>query len=221
MLKTLNIRTVSFIIALLLPLCLIACQKESSQTDEGVQEESQASGHVLNGSAASLIKIEVFSDLQCPGCRKFFLETIQPVMKDYKDKVLVIYHEFPLSGHPYARPAARYVAAAAKLGPQKVLPVYEAIFTDQAYWATDGSLEESVSKALSMEDFLRVAQILRNASYVAEIDETIDKELQIGLRKGINTTPTMFISYGGKEQKVEGGTNYPVMKQFLDSIVKQ
>lgn len=221
MFKTLNNRTVTLIIALLLPLCLTACQKkEESQTNEKVQEDIQMSGHVFSGSVASPVKIEVFSDFQCPSCREFFLTTILQVIKDYQDKVRVIYHEFPITGHTYSRPAARYVVAAAKLGPEKVLPVYEAIFTDQAIWSADGSLEESVSKALSMDDFLKIWRILQDASSVAEINEIIEKERQMGLRKGVTSTPTMFITYGGNEQKVEGRTNYQVMKQFLDPIIK-
>ena len=220
MLKTLNIRITAFTIALLLPLCFIACKKDAPQPDGQLREEFPSYGHVLNGSAASPIKIEVFSDLQCPGCRNFFIKTILPIMNDYKEKVSVTYHEYPLTGHRYAHQAARYVAAAARLGPTKVLPVYEAIFTDQDYWASDGSLEESVAKALSREDFQRVTQILRNVNSVAEIDEGIERELQMGRNKGVTSTPTMFITYGGKEQKVDGGANYQVMKQFLDPIVK-
>ena len=213
-------RKAAFFVALLLPLCFAACQKDAPQTNGLIQEESQTLGHVLSGSADSSVKIEVFSDLQCSGCREFFLKTILPIMKDYNDRVSVVYYEYPLSFHQYSRPAARYVEAAAKLGQQKALPVYEAIFNDQSYWAADGALEDSVSKALSNEDFQRVVQILRSANSVAEIDETIDRELHLGRLKGVNSTPTVFVSHGGREQKVEGVPNYSVMKQFLDSIVK-
>jgi len=213
-------RKVKFAAALFLLLCFIACQKKASQTDERGQEELPALGHVLNGSAASSVKIEVFSDFECSGCREFFLKTIQPILKEYPDKVCIIYYEFPLSYHQYSRPAARYVAAANKLGRRQALAVYEAIFNDQAYWASDGRLEDSVIRALSNEDFIRVGQILRDPNSLAEINETIEKELQMGLRKGINSTPTIFVSYEGKEQKVTGVPNYQVMKQFIDRMVK-
>ena len=207
-------------VALLLMPGLVSCKNEASQTGGREREELHALGQVLNGSSASPIKIEVFSDLQCPACRELFIKTLLPVMKDYEDKVRVIYYEFPLSGHQYARPAARYVTAASRLGQQQVLSVYEAIFNDQGYWAMDGSLEESVSKALSTEDFLRVRQMIRDTASAAEIDEAIDKEQQFGMRRGVNSTPTMFISYGGKEEKVQGSLNYQVMKHFLESVMK-
>ena len=213
-------RKITFTAVLLLMLCLTACQNEAAQTGDQVRKEAQALGQVLNGSDASPVKIEVFSDLQCPSCRELFIKTLQPVMKDYEDKVRIIYYEFPLSIHQYSRPAARYVAAAAKLGQRQALLVYEAIFNDQGYWAMDGNLEEPVSRALSTEDFLRVRQTLRDAASSAEIDETIEKEHQLGIRRGINSTPTMFISHNGKEEKVEGSLNYQVMKHFLESVMK-
>jgi len=212
-------RKTAFIVALLLPLCLTACKKETSHMDEQAGEP-HLPGHVLNGSDASPVRIEVFSDLQCAGCRDLFIRILTPVMKEYKDKVCVVYYEFPLSGHQYARPAARYVAAANRLGQKQLLSVYNAIFNDQVYWAIDGSLETSVAKALSSEDLQRVRRILQDRASLAEINETIEKEYLLGMHKGVNATPTVFISHGGREQKVEGAPTYLVLKQFLDPLVK-
>jgi len=218
--RTLEMRKISLTVAFLLMPFLVACQKEASQTGGRAGEEPHTLGQVLNGSSASPIKIEVFSDLQCPACRELFIKTLLPVMKDFEDNVRVIYYEFPLSGHQYSRPAARYVTAAARLGQRQVLSVYEAIYNDQGYWAMNGNLEDSVSKALSTDDFLRVRQTIRDTASVAEIDETINREQQFGMRRGVNSTPTMFITYGGKEERVQGSLSYQVMKHFLESAMK-
>lgn len=207
-----------FAVALLLLFCLTACQNEIPQGQ--ISEEALLTGHVLSGSADSPVRIEVFSDLQCPACRELFIGIIKPVMRDYQDAVSVVYYEFPLSGHQYARPAAQIVAAAARLGRQQALSVYDVIYNDQVFWAVDGSLETSVEKALSGEDVRRLRQILRDSKALAEINENIEKELLFGMRRGVNSTPTMFISYDGKEEKVNGRPPYQVMKQFLDPIVK-
>ena len=177
-----------------------------------------APGQILGGSADSPIKIEVFSDFQCSACREFYLNTIRQVLKEYssKDKVCVIYHEFPLTMHRYSREAARYSEAAAQLGTQKLLAVMDSLFTDQALWSQDGKVEASVSRALSHEDMLKVKKIMQDPS----IDLAVDKEIQLGIKSEIKSTPTMFISYIGKKQKVEGLVTYLVMKQFIDSIVK-
>lgn len=212
-------RKIAFIAALLLSLCFAACKKETPRLD-GQSWDPHLPGHILNGSDDSPVRIEVFSDLQCPGCRELFIRILKPAMKEYQDKISVVYYEFPLSGHQYARPAAQYVAAANKLGQRQALSVYDAIFNDQVYWAIDGSLENSVAKALSDEDFQRVRRILQDRASLAEINETIEKEYLLGMHKGVNSTPTVFISHGGMEQKIEGAPSYQILKQFLDPLVK-
>jgi protein-disulfide isomerase len=183
-----------------------------------VKSEDSPSGQILGGSLNSPIKIEVFSDFQCPACRELFLGTIRQVLNDYssKDKVCIIYYEFPWASHKYARSAARYVMAASRMGRQKVLPIMEALYIDQAQWSQDGNIDASISKVLSPEDFKKLKGIMQDAS----INTTIDKEVQLGTLKKVDSTPTMFISYSGKQQRVDKLITYPVMKQFIDSIVK-
>jgi protein-disulfide isomerase len=183
-----------------------------------VQSADSPSGHILGGSLNSPIRIEVFSDFQCPACRELFLGTIRQVLNDYssKDKVCVIYYEFPWASHKYARPAARYVVAASRMGRQKVLPLMEALYIDQAQWSQDGNIEASIARVLSSEDFRKLKTIMQDA----DINAAIDKEVQLGTLKKVESTPTMFISYTGKQQKVDKLITYPVMKQFIDSIVK-
>jgi len=183
-----------------------------------LRSADEVSGQILGGSLDAPVRIEVYSDFQCSYCRQLYLETIKPLLQEYasKDKVCVIYHEFPLAMHPYAREAARYSEAAAQLGQQTLLPVYDFLFTDQDKWAKDGSLEATVSKALSAEDFLKLKKLLQDSS----INAAIEKEIRLGLERKVDSTPTLLISYIGRQQKVQGYVTYPVMKQFLDTIVK-
>ncbi len=183
-----------------------------------VQAWNQPAGQILGGSLDSPIRLEVFSDFQCPACRDFYLGTIRQVLQEYssKDKVCVIYHEFPLAIHQYSREAARYTEAVSRLGVEKLLPVYDSLFTNQAQWAQDGSVEATVSKALPRDDFLKLKKIMQDSS----INADVEKEVQLGMQKEVKSTPTTFIYYPGKQQKVEGVVTYMVMKQFIDSIVK-
>jgi protein-disulfide isomerase len=183
-----------------------------------IRSSEDAPGRMLGGSENSPIRIDVFSDFQCSACREFFLSTVRKVLKEYssKDEVCIVYHEFPLSYHEYAREAARYCEAAWRMGVQKLLPVMESIYVDQASWSQDGKLEDSVAKALSREDFLKVKEIMKNPG----IDEAIEKEIQLAIKEKISATPTMIIHYPGKQQRVEGLVTYLVMKQFIDSIIK-
>ncbi len=177
------------------------------------------SGQILGGSANSPIQIEVFSDFQCSACREFYLGTVRQILQEYssKDKVRIIYHEYPLTLiHKYSRDAARYSEAAARLGVKQLLAVMDSLFMDQAIWSQDGKIEASISKALSREDFQKLKNIMQDSS----IDLAIEREIDLGNKSQIKSTPTIFIRYTGKQQKVEGIVTYIVLKQFIDAIIK-
>ncbi len=177
-----------------------------------------SSGHILGGSIKSPVHIEIFSDYQCSACREFYLGTIRQILQEYssRDKVCVIYHEYPLAGHKYSRIAARYAAAASRLGTRQLRAVMDSLFMDQAKWVQDGKIEASIRKALSQEDFQKLQNILRDSS----INLAIEKDVSLANKNQIRSTPTMFIRYSGKQEKAEGMVPYIVLKQFIDTKIK-
>jgi protein-disulfide isomerase len=183
-----------------------------------MQAFSLEDGRLLSGSATSPIRIEVFSDFQCPACKDLYLRTIKQVMRNYSsiDKVSIIYHEFPLSTHVYSRKAARYCEAASYLGIQSLLTVFDSLFTDQSKWSRDGNIEAVLMKALPGEELLKLKRRLRDPA----IDQAIEREIQLGKKREIRSTPTIFFYYEGNEKKVEGEINYNLIKQYLNSIIK-
>jgi protein-disulfide isomerase len=169
-------------------------------------------GLVLGGSLDSPVRIEVFSNFGCSACREYFLRTIKKVLKEYSsvDKVCIIYHDFPFASHPYDREAARYVEAACRINRETMLTVMEALYTEQANWYYD------IEKALPKKIYEELMQIAEDPG----IDKSIDEQYALAMEKGLNSTPTSFIYYPGKEQKVEGLITYIVLKTFIDKIVK-
>jgi len=193
--------------AIIFVLCLAAYAPPAGAADG-------ESGLILSGSAASSVRLEIFSDFECPGCRSFFLNTIQPILRNYKDRVCVVYYEFPLDMHLYARSASRYVSAAARLGDrQKLLKLFETLFTDQDKWAQNGELEVSVAKALSPEDLNKVKNIMETDRDGIERD--IDRDIQEGMDRKINATPTIFLVNAGKQERVVMPPNVKDMYTLL------
>ncbi len=174
-------------------------------------------GHILGGSIHSPVRIEVFSDFQCPACRDLYLGAIKQVLQDYssKDKVCVIYHEFPLQQHPYSREASKYCVAAARLSLRSLRTAYDLFFSSQTEWA-GGNLEAVLSRAFPPQDLQKLKSMVRDP----EIEKAIEKEIQLAMKMEIRSTPTMFIYHGGKEQKVETAVSYAVLRQYLNSIIK-
>jgi protein-disulfide isomerase len=199
------------LLVVLLSLCaLIGLSRAQTPAENGAQ--------CLGGQLDAPIRVEVFSDFQCPSCRNLYLETMRLVLKDYCsiDKVCLIYHEFPLAMHTYAREAARYSQAAQKLGRTQYVAVVEALYTDQAQWSQNGKFEATLSKALSAVDLAKLKKLLQDPA----INEAIDREVMLGQMRKVESTPTFFVSAIGKEQRVVGGVPYQVLKDFFDRIVK-
>jgi len=194
--------------SLFIVLCLVAFVPPAGSADG-------ADGLVLGGSAESPVKLEVFSDFQCPACRYLFFNAIQPVLKNYKDRVCVIYYEFPLDNiHTHARLASRYVSAAARIADQKkILTLFETIFAEQDEWARDGNLEAAVSKALSPEDMQKVKDIMESES--ESIEQDINKNVKLGEGRDIPGTPTLFLTYAGKQERVVFPANVKDMYMLL------
>src|SRR5262245_30567112 len=175
-------------------------------------------GSALGGALDAPIRIEVFSDFQCPACRSLYLETIRPVLRDYcsKDKVCVIYYDFPLQMHQYARVAARWAQAAHALGRTQWLAVVDALYTQQAKWSENGSIEATVAGVITADEL----QKLKKGMSDPAIERQIERELTLGNQREVKSTPTFFVTAIGREQRVVGGLPYPVLKDFFDRIVK-
>lgn len=173
---------------------------------------------VVGGYPGAPITIEVFSDYQCPACRTFYLQTIRPVLTDYArfNKVCVIYHDFPLQMHAYSRKAARYALAARRIGREEWMSVTDALYSSQMVWSENGDVEKVVAGALSPKDMTRVKEMLGRP----EIEKTIDSEIALARARGVNSTPTFFLAYRGREQRAVGGVSYNVLKDYLDRLLK-
>ncbi len=181
------------------------------------QSFAQASGQVLMGALDAPVRIEVFSDFECPSCRELYLDVMRRLIADYssQSKVCLIYHEYPLQTHRFSRQAALYAEAVSRLGRQKLLMVYDVLFMDQAQWAQDGNLERSLSKALSKTELLKVKKMMMDPS----INTAIEREILLGKQQKppIQSTPTWFVYVKGKQpQRVEGRMAYIGLKQFID-----
>jgi protein-disulfide isomerase len=181
---------------------------------------AEGGGHLLGGSSKSPVKIEVFSDFECPHCREFFLNVIRQILSEYSSKgsVCVIYHEFPMPQHKYAREAARYAEAASRVNQQTLVKVHETLFKLQPDWIEDGKIEAALLKTMTAQDVSKLKEIMKDPS----INAAIDKEFQLGMKNEITGTPTMFISYSGKQKRVEmskGPLVFETMKHFIDQVL--
>jgi protein-disulfide isomerase len=171
------------------------------------------------GSRTAPIRIEVFSDYQCPACRQYYLETIQFVLQEYATtgKVCVVYYEFPLQQHKHAREAARYAQAAFRLSPAHWVRVNETLYTLQPQWSADGKIEPLIARVLPKPDMDKVRQSVSDP----KINALIDHDIAQGRSRGVTGTPTTFLTVDGQTHRINGPVQYAIMKRSLDRLLEQ
>jgi protein-disulfide isomerase len=193
------------------------------------------------GSPNAPIKMEVFTDYECPSCRNLYESSLKDLINDYvaAGKVYLVHHDFPLPMHKYGYEAARWLNASAEIG--KFGPVEEVLYDHQNDWAADGDIAKYVSSVMSPADFKRVTTIMHgcgfdsppalrsanfavgaNAADTCSVDTYIEADRALGNKIPVNQTPTYVISYKGKQLPVgSGAVSWPILKQFFDSLLAQ
>ncbi len=169
------------------------------------------------GIQSAPVRIDEFSDFECPHCQRLYLNTLRPLINQYvaNGKVFLVHHDFPLPMHTYARQAAYYADAAAAIG--KLGPVEQALFLHQDQWASNGKIEPFVAAVLSPVQAKQVEELAQTAI----IHDAVQNDVTLGDHLGINETPTMFITYKGKRMPIIGDVSYPILRGYIDALLRQ
>jgi protein-disulfide isomerase len=200
--------------------CMLLPAALSASGQTGIDKQGEL---YLGGQPGAPVKIEVYSDYQCPVCRTYYLETLKPLLADYAktnklDKICIVYHDFPLVDiHQFARKAARFALAAQHLSRERWLRVTDALYTEQDKWSQDGNIEAALGKMLDPTEVLRMQTIAAEPA----IDAVVDQEILLGQSRNITSTPTSFIiTETGRQQRVTGMVPLSILKDFVDKLVK-
>ncbi len=177
------------------------------------------SGFYLGGQPSAPVKIEVFSDYQCPVCRAYYLETLKPLLNVYAstNKVCIVYHDYPLDMHQWARKACRYALAAERISRDLWLRVTDALYTDQAQWSQDGNIDAILVKKVDQTELARIKKLADDPA----VEAAVNQEVMFGQSRQITSTPTSFIiTEAGRQQRVNSIIPYAVLKDYIDRNVK-
>jgi protein-disulfide isomerase len=169
------------------------------------------------GNPGAPVRIDVYSDFQCPACKGFHENVLPMLIRDYvaQGKVYVVSREFPLTMHPYSREAAGYAVAATQVG--KYQQVADALFHTQAAWTANGKVWDTVAAVLTPAEQKRVQALAKEPSVLAEVQQDVD----LGNSLKINQTPTIFISKGQKRYPYAGPApdNYTFLRALIDDLL--
>ncbi len=170
------------------------------------------------GSKSAPITVEVFSDFQCPACRRVYQGVLRQVIDNYVNagKVYLVHRDFPLPMHKHSRNAARWANAAAQLG--KFEQVEEVLYDKQDAWSANGNIEAVVAAVLSPAELKKARALVQSG----QLDAVIDKDVALGQSKRVTQTPMVFVIHGNEvTQLPPEGVSYSLLKQYFDYLLRQ
>ena len=172
------------------------------------------------GSRQAPITLEVFSDYQCPDCKRLHLATTRQVIDNYvsSGKVYLVHRDFPLSMHPYSRQAARWLNAAAAAG--LFQSTENALYAKQEEWGATGNIEQALASVLPAADMRKVR--VMESSQRAQLDAAVQADVNLGNSRNVSGTPSIFVTHRGQMTPLPAGSvSYTLLKQYLDYLLQR
>jgi protein-disulfide isomerase len=167
---------------------------------------SVGDGDIKVGSDDAKVKVFEFSDFQCPYCKQLNV-SIDQMLKDYGDKVQLVFKPFPLSIHAQANDAALAAECANEQG--KFVVYGDKLFNSQSDWGNKNDIQKFKTYAIQMGmNADQFNKCLDDKKY----QDAVNKSLDEGKGFGIAGTPALFIN----TQFKNGVISYDDLKKAID-----
>ena len=157
------------------------------------------------GNANAPVTIVAFTDYQCPSCAAMH-PTLERLVTEYSGKVRLVTRDFPLSQHTEALKAAEAAEAAREQG--KYWEYIHILLRNQSALTVDKLKGYATELALDQTRF-------DTALDSGKFSESVQRDLEDGMKLGINGTPTIFIN--GRRVTAK---SYEDLKTTIDAALK-
>jgi protein-disulfide isomerase len=166
-------------------LLLVSSKKKTVQVAVlGFVQEINVTGSPFRGTADAPVIIALFTDFQCPYCARI-LPLLNQVLEKYQGKVKLVFKNFPLSTHQFARKAAAAALAAGKQG--KFWELHDRLF--QNYNRLNDQVVQEQAQQLGLD-----IQKFNKDMNDPQIMQVINQDMQDGAKAGVRGTPTLFVN---------------------------
>jgi protein-disulfide isomerase len=171
----------------------------------------------LKGSQAAPVVLLVYSDFECPFCRRFATEVLPAIEREYVDsgKVALAFKHLPLERiHANAVGAAVAAECAGEQG--KFWPMHDRLFSDIT------RLGEAQYRTYASE--LRLDSKEFGACIQGEMTEKVRKDAADSGSLGLRSTPTVYIGRfrGGKThvvKRIAGFADVAALREIIDDVL--
>ncbi len=192
-------------------------QEERAKNELAKREEefknpkkpSTPSNRVYFGKKNAPITIVEYSDFQCGYCARA-METMKQVLKNYPDKVRVLYKHFAIKGST-SMLAGKYYEAIGRQSAKKAQAFHDGIFEKQRELHSEG---EAFLKKMVQSVKVDKVQLEKDLKQVGDVVKADQKE---AIKFGFSGTPGFLV--GGIT--VPGAVPYSHFKSILDRLLNK
>lgn len=174
--------------ALVIAVAVIFSKKASQPLD---QTRLVGDMHNATGSAQPKVMIVEFSDFQCPAC-KAAQPLVKQLMQTYKDNVKLVYRNFPLPQHQYARLAALAAETAGSVG--KYWEYHDKLFATQEEWSALKENEVVDRFVLFAEELKIPGELMQESLKSKTFENVIIQDIADGDKLGVSSTPSFYVN---------------------------
>jgi protein-disulfide isomerase len=168
-----------------------------------------------SGEAHASVTLVVFSDFECPFCKKAAELVRSDSFVRKGSDVRVVFRHYPLAQHPWAQKAAEMAACAGFQSSDLFWQVHDSIFERQARISANNSDEELELLSKSIQGINQI-----------KLSECIDRQLSLGVvlrdkalgdHLGVTATPTIFLN----GETVQFSSASELHKLLSDQLMRQ
>jgi protein-disulfide isomerase len=181
-------------------------------------------GRPSRGAEKGAVTVVVYDDFQCPFCSRMYVTLFNEVMNRYRDRVTVVFKDFPiLDAHPWAMRAAVDAHCLAGESQAAYWDFSDYVHTHQqevnnrvkAKGGVDLTAMDSLVTEFGQKHSVNAEKL---QGCMAKQDKTrVETSMAEGKSLGVSATPTMFVN----GQEIEGVLSTENLRLVLDRALSE
>ena len=170
----------------------------------------------IRGNPEASVTLEEFGDFECPSCAKL-ATFLDQVIKEYHPRVRLIFRNFPLPNHLFARDAALAAEAAGLQG--RYWEMHDMLYREQPVWSSSKSANDARTLFISVCGNARTRSsiVFKRDMDSDKARERIESDQARAKSVGVKTAPSLFVDrreMGPNDRTHEG------VRRLVDEAVK-
>jgi protein-disulfide isomerase len=179
-------------------------------------------GRPVRGNPNAKVTIINYDDFECPFCARMHSTLMTEILPQYADKIKIIYKDYPLSMHPWAKHAANNANCLAKESGPSYWEFADYVHANQR---TISGNQKDVQNSFNELDHITLDIGKKNgadanrlqACIKAQPDDVMKASIAEGDSIGVNATPTVFVN----GERLEGAVDLEEVKAALNQRLSE